>query len=49
MGARRFLVGNAFAYRSVDVRALGKAGDPVGLDNDAHLDGIIAEADVLIA
>jgi hypothetical protein len=45
---RRFLAGNAFAFRAKDVRALSGAIDPVGPDNNTHLVAIINEADVLV-
>ena len=44
----RFVVGNPFAYVSKDVRALAKAVDPIGPENDRYLAGIIAEADILV-
>lgn len=44
----RFIVGNAFAFRSKDVRALAAAVDPVGPDNDFHLRAIIRDADILV-
>jgi len=47
-GGSRFIVGNAFAYRATDVRALAGASDPVGPRNKGHLARIIAEADVLV-
>lgn len=47
-GGSRFIVGNAFAFRATDVRALGQAADPVGPRNGAHLAKIIAEADILV-
>ncbi|MCM2543873.1 DUF1643 domain-containing protein [Burkholderia glumae] len=46
-GGRRFIVGNVFAYRATDVRALNTQ-QPIGPDNDRYLREIIAEADVLI-
>lgn len=49
LGASRFIVGNAFAYRSKDVGDLARLADPVGPDNDAHLRRIAADADVVIA
>lgn len=45
---RRFIVGNAFAFRATDVAELGRADDPVGPYNDRHLRAIIAQADVLV-
>jgi hypothetical protein len=47
-GGKRFIVGNAFAYRAKDVAALNGAEDPVGPDNDTHLDQIIRDADILV-
>jgi len=47
-GARRFVVGNVFAYRSTDVKALRTVVDPVGAENASHLLSIAADADVLI-
>lgn len=44
----RFLVGNAFAFRATDVRALQRVADPVGPDNDFHIERIAAQADVLV-
>jgi hypothetical protein len=46
--ARRFIVGNVFALRSTDVRALALHVDPVGPDSDLHLTSIIREADILV-
>lgn len=48
LGARRFIVGNVFAYRATDVRELAHCADPVGPLNRTYLYGIAAEADVLI-
>lgn len=45
---RRFIVGNAFAYRATDVGELGQAWDPIGPENDTHLDQIIHDADILV-
>ena len=47
-GGTRFIVGNVFAFRSTDVRALARATDPVGPFNQAHLKQIITDADVLV-
>ena len=47
-GGHRFIVGNAFAYRSTDPKALYHVADPAGPENLAHLKQIIAEADVLV-
>jgi hypothetical protein len=46
--ASRFIVGNVFAYRSTDVRALSKAEDAFGDDIGDHTCDIIDEADVLV-
>lgn len=48
LGARRYIAGNLFAYRTPYVDRLEHAADPVGPDADEHLDRIIHEADVLI-
>jgi hypothetical protein len=47
-GGRRFIVGNVFAYRSTDPKALTRVDDPFGPDWQRHLAEIIAEADVLV-
>ncbi len=47
-GGKRFLVGNAFAYRSKDVRVLAAAADPIGLMNDWHIMQMAAQADVIV-
>lgn len=44
----RIVVGNLFAYRSVDVRELATAANPIGPDNDAHLMDMLREADRFI-
>ncbi|MGX9983913.1 DUF1643 domain-containing protein [Methylobacterium fujisawaense] len=48
MSARRVLVGNLFAYRATDIKALRDAPDPIGAENDAHLRRILGEADICI-
>ncbi|MNR13832.1 hypothetical protein D3C85_1302620 [compost metagenome] len=47
-GGKKFIVGNVFAFRSTDPKALEFAEDPFGPDRYAHLEQIIAEADVLV-
>ena len=47
-GFARFIVGNAFAYRSTDPKALASVFDAVGPDNDHHIKQIISAADVLV-
>ena len=44
----RIVVGNLFAYRSKDVKALATSADPVGPDNDGHLMDMMREADRLV-
>lgn len=47
-GGSRFLVGNAFAYRSTQVRRLAEVSDPIGPDNARYLQRIVSVADVLV-
>ena len=52
--ARRLAIGrlvivNAFAYRAADIRELRRADDPVGPDNDRHIEAALREADIHIA
>lgn len=47
-GWGRLMVGNLFAYRSTDVRALRDTIDPVGKDNDMHLLHMMRQADVIV-
>ena len=47
-GASRFIVGNVFAYRSTDVKALAKVADAFGSDIGDHTTDIINEADILV-
>jgi hypothetical protein len=49
LGARRYLLGNVFAWRATEVRELERAGDPVGPDNLEQLGRIIRDADLLVA
>ncbi len=46
--ARKFIVGNVFAWRTPDVRHLKTAKDPIGPDNCYHLHQIVYDADLLI-
>ena len=46
--AKRFIVGNVFAYRATDVKELSHVEDPIGPDNNAHIQSLIDEADVLV-
>lgn len=47
-GGSRFIVGNVFAFRATDVKALGTASAPIGPLNDRHLHDICEEADILV-
>lgn len=47
-GGRRFIVGNVFAYRATDVKALGAVEDPFGDDIGDHITDIINDADILV-
>lgn len=44
----RIIVGNLFAYRTKDVRELGKVSDPVGPENDAHIVEIMLRANRVV-
>lgn len=48
LGWSRVIVGNVFAYRATDVRALNGVQDPVGPENSDHLTQILSEADAAI-
>lgn len=48
-GYDRLLVGNLFAYRATDIKALRSAADPVGPENDDHLERILSNATLHIA
>lgn len=43
-GYEHFIVGNLFAYRATDIKELRTAADPIGPDNDGHLDLILRDA-----
>jgi len=47
-GARKYIAGNPFAYRTTDVRQLSWVTDPIGPDNLRHTAKIIEDADLLI-
>jgi hypothetical protein len=49
LGWGRIIKGNEFAFRSTDVKGLRTARDPIGPENDAHLDQIMRDADLVIA
>ena len=47
-GHGSLIVGNIFALRSTDPKALYSADDPVGPDNDGYLNGIADMASVVV-
>lgn len=47
-GGSRFIVGNVFAYRATDVKALRGVEDPFGDDIGEHITDIINDADILV-
>jgi hypothetical protein len=47
-GGSRLIVGNLFACRAANPRDMERHPDPVGADNDQHIDEIIARADQII-
>jgi len=47
-GGSRFIVGNVFAYRATDVKALGQADDPFGDEIGDYTTSIIEDADILV-
>ena len=47
-GGRRFMVGNAFAYRATDVRELASVNDPIGLHNDWYIMQMAVKVDVIV-
>lgn len=49
LGCTRIIVGNKFAFRATDVKELRKAKDPIGPDNDHHIEQILRDGDVHMA
>ena len=47
-GGSRFIVGNVFAFRATDVKALASVDDPYGPDIGDHITSIIEDADILV-
>ena len=45
----RIIVGNKFAYRATDVTELRRAADPIGPENDRHVEQILRDGDLHIA
>lgn len=48
-GWRKIIKGNKFAYRATDVRVLRDVADPIGPHNDAALEAMMREADIVVA
>lgn len=48
LGAGRIVVGNLFAYRATDIRALRMAADAIGPYGGDHMRAIVREADTVI-
>jgi hypothetical protein len=46
LGWSRYILINPFAYRAKDIRDLPKARDPIGPDNDSHIEQAMRDADV---
>lgn len=42
----RIIVGNKFAFRATDVNELRSARDPIGPDNDRHIEQILRDGDL---
>lgn len=47
-GAAELIVGNKFAFRATDIKALRSTSDPVGPINDQHIAQILYDADIAI-
>jgi hypothetical protein len=48
-GYGSFVIGNLFAFRATDPRAMKAADDPIGPENDAHLLAIVKSSHMTIA
>jgi hypothetical protein len=48
LGISKLVVGNKFAFRATDIKKLPDVSDPVGPENDFHLEQILREADLHI-
>lgn len=48
LNINRVIVGNEFAFCSTDIKGLRTAKDPIGPDNDMHLEQIMRDADIHI-
>jgi hypothetical protein len=49
LGGGWAIVGNKFAYRATDIKALRGVKDPRGPENDTHLEAIMHSAPIVIA
>lgn len=47
-GWSKVIVGNVFAYRATDISELEGAADPIGPENEAHLHGILSDAQSVV-
>lgn len=47
-GFRTLVMANAYAWRSTDPRGLWTAADPVGPENDAHLEAIARDVELVV-
>lgn len=47
-GWGRLIKGNLFGFRSTDIKGLRDIADPVGADNDEHLERIMADAELIV-
>jgi hypothetical protein len=48
LGWGRIIKGNKFAWRATDIKVLRTARDPIGPENDTHLEQIMRDADLHI-
>lgn len=48
-GGSKLVMGNLYAYRSTNPYILNSVSDPIGLSNDAWLDQIISESEIVVA
>lgn len=49
MACTRIIVGNKFAFRATDITELRRAKDPIGPDNDHHIEQILRDGDLHVA
>lgn len=45
---RRFVIGNLFGFAATDIKELRGVRDPIGPDNDMHLENILRDGDLHI-